>query len=82
MCTPGMGANLWGESPLYVNPVNVLNMLTKILAEGKGIAARHCPKEAGLQTYEPTNPAMAGHIRPSLRASQHDMTKPWIREIG
>ena len=28
-CTPGMGVNLWGESPLYVNPVNVLNILTK-----------------------------------------------------
>ena len=23
LCTPGMGVNLWGESPLYVNPVNV-----------------------------------------------------------
>jgi hypothetical protein len=22
LCTPGMGVNLWGESPLYVNPVN------------------------------------------------------------
>src|SRR4030042_3619154 len=22
-CTPGTGVNLWGESPLYVNPVNV-----------------------------------------------------------
>jgi len=33
-------------SPLYVNPVNVLNILTKILAEGKGIVARQCPKEA------------------------------------
>jgi len=39
----------------HVNPVNVLNMLTKILAEGKVIAARHCPKEAEVQTYEPTN---------------------------
>jgi len=28
LCTPGMGVNLWGESPLYVNPANV-----KILAE-------------------------------------------------
>ena len=35
-CTPGMGVNLWGVSPLYVNPVNVLNTLTKVLAEGKG----------------------------------------------
>jgi len=23
LCTPGMGVNLWGASPLYVNPVNV-----------------------------------------------------------
>jgi hypothetical protein len=22
LCTPGMGVNLWGESPLYVNPVS------------------------------------------------------------
>ena len=22
LCTPGMGVILWGESPLYVNPVN------------------------------------------------------------
>jgi len=31
LCTPGMGVNLWGASPLYVNPVNVLNILTKVL---------------------------------------------------
>jgi hypothetical protein len=36
LCTPSMGVNLWGESPLYANPVNVLNTLTKVLAEGKG----------------------------------------------
>jgi len=36
LCTPGMGVNLWGESPLYVNSVNVLNTLAKVLAEGKG----------------------------------------------
>ena len=24
LCTPGMGVILWGASPLYVNPVNVL----------------------------------------------------------
>jgi hypothetical protein len=54
-CTPGMGVNLWGESPLYMNPVNVLNILTKILAEGKGIFARRCLKEARVQSCEPTN---------------------------
>ena len=41
-----MGVNLWGVSPLYVNPVNVLNILTKILAEGKGGTVRDRPEEA------------------------------------
>jgi len=40
LCTPGMGVNLWGESPLYVNPVNVFNTLTKVLADGKGVSVR------------------------------------------
>jgi hypothetical protein len=47
--------NLWGASPLYVNPVNMLNILIKILAEGKGIVVRRCLKEARVQSYEPTN---------------------------
>jgi hypothetical protein len=42
-------------SPLYVNPVNMLNILIKILAEGKGISVRRCLKEARAQSYEPTN---------------------------
>jgi len=40
------GVNLWGESPLYVNPVNMLNILTKVLAEGKGGTVRDRPEEA------------------------------------
>ena len=35
LCTPGMGVNLWGVSPLYVNPVNGLITLAKVLSEGK-----------------------------------------------
>jgi len=54
LCTPGMGVNLWGASPLYVNPVNVLNTLTKVLADGKGKTARCCLKEARVQSYEPS----------------------------
>jgi hypothetical protein len=50
-----MGVNLWGESPLYVNPVNVLSILTKILADGKGGTARDRLKEARVQSYEPTD---------------------------
>jgi hypothetical protein len=52
LCTPGMGVNLWGESSLYVNPVNVLNTLTKVLAEGKGGIVRDRLKEAGVQSYK------------------------------
>ena len=54
-CTPGMGVSLWGESPLYVNPVNVLNTLAKVRAEGKGGTVRDRLEEAGVQSYEPTN---------------------------
>ena len=54
MCTPGTGVNLWGASPLYMNPVNV-QTLTKVLAEGKGGTARNRPEEARVQNYEPTN---------------------------
>ncbi|MDL2124217.1 MAG: hypothetical protein LWX51_14335 [Deltaproteobacteria bacterium] len=54
-------------SPLYVNPVNVLSTLTKVLAEGKGGIVRFCLKaeqsgevsetnvQPGVQSYEPTN---------------------------
>ena len=58
----GMSVNLWGESPLYMNTVPYLIMVTKVLAEGKrlrlamasqeGIIARWCLKEAGVQSYE------------------------------
>jgi len=41
-----MGVNLWGASPLYVNPVNMLNILTKVLAEGKGGTVRDRLEEA------------------------------------
>ena len=28
LCTPGTGVNLWGESPLYMNPANVIDIDT------------------------------------------------------
>ena len=77
-----MGVNLWGASPLYVNPVNVLNILTKVLAEGKGGTVRDRPKEASGKAMSRRIPLKAGHIRPSLRVSWHNITKPGIQEIG
>jgi hypothetical protein len=41
-----MGVNLWGASPLYVSPVNMLNILIKVLAEGKGGTVRDRLEEA------------------------------------
>jgi len=55
LCTPGMGVSLWGVSPLYVNPVNMLSILTKVLAEGKDAPVREGLKKAGVQSYEPMN---------------------------
>ncbi|MBN1637294.1 MAG: hypothetical protein JW920_12315 [Deltaproteobacteria bacterium] len=49
LCTPGMskipscgGVNLCDSSPLHVNPVNMLNMLTKILAKEQVFRSRYC----------------------------------------
>jgi len=55
LSTPGMGVNLWGESPLYVNPASVLCTFAQVLAEGEGGTARDRLKEAGVQSDEPTN---------------------------
>ena len=38
-----------------MNPVNVWNTLTKVLAEGKGETVRDRLKEVRVQSYEPTN---------------------------
>ena len=46
-----MGVNLRGERPLYVTPVNMLNTLTKVLAEGKCRIVMDRLKEARAQTY-------------------------------
>ena len=54
LCTPGMGVNLWGESPLYVNLASVFDTFAQVLAEGKGGTARDRPKEAGAQSGEPS----------------------------
>jgi hypothetical protein len=46
------------KSPIR-DPVNILKILAKVLADGKGVAARHRLKEARAQSYEPTNRNMA-----------------------
>ena len=33
LCTPGMGVNLWGASPLYENPNTVVRRGNQVLAE-------------------------------------------------
>jgi len=66
LCTPGIGLNLWGESPLYVNPVNVLNTLTKILAEGKGGIVRFCPKSWSKAESEPQARATEKERQPGV----------------
>ncbi len=50
-----MGVNLWGASPLYVESNTVVRRGKQVLAEGKGAPAREGLKEAGAQSYEPTN---------------------------
>jgi len=50
-----MGVNLWGASPLYVNSANQMIDYQKYYAKARAIAAGDRLKEAGVQSYEPTN---------------------------
>jgi len=73
-----MGVNLWGASPLYVNPNTFVRRGNQVLAEGKGVSARRGLKEAGAQSYEPTNRnGIQGH-NPG-KSAPHDEV-PWIQE--
>jgi len=76
LCTPGMGVNLWGatrrssskSSPLYVNPVNVFNTLTKVLTEGKGVSVRKGLKDWSEAQGEPQARATKGSGNPKRKA--------------
>ncbi|RLJ22244.1 hypothetical protein DJ031_01350 [bacterium endosymbiont of Escarpia laminata] len=74
LCVPGMGMILWGGSPLYLVWKEVVWAALKVLADGKGGRATDRLKEARVQTCEPTERNCI--LRPSPRASQHNMTKP------
>jgi hypothetical protein len=69
-------------SPLYVNPVNVSNIVTKVRAEGKGIAVRWCLKEDRAQRYEPTNPAKSGTCKATSKGKVAQHTEAPGSEIG
>jgi len=63
---PGMGVNLWGESPLYMNPVPSFydgNESTSrrqapspIYGVSRGRHREVGSEEAGVQSYEPSLP--------------------------
>ncbi|MBU3979768.1 MAG: hypothetical protein KKG97_00360 [Proteobacteria bacterium] len=50
-----MGVNLWGESPLSVNPVNELNTLAKVLAKGKGGIVKNLERPSEGSRVAPRN---------------------------
>jgi hypothetical protein len=56
LSTPGMGLNLCGESPLYVNPINQSS--TELPAKGQG-------------RYEATTRLRPGKLREPPRADPH-----------
>ena len=79
LCTPGMGVNLWGESPLYVNPVDAFS-ISRSISRKQG-RNREGPSE-GSWSAKLWIDEQKQHIRPGLRVSQHNMTKPRIQETG
>jgi len=63
-----MGVNLRGESPLYMNPVNVFSILTKVLAEGKGVSVRKGLKDWSEAQGEPQARTTKGSGNPERKA--------------
>jgi len=49
-------------------------IVAKVLVEGKGESVRVGLKEAGVQSYEPTNPAESGTYKAQFpgKSAQHD----------
>ena len=58
LCTPGMGVNLWGESPLYVNPVGAYS-ISRSISRKQG-RNREGPSE-GLEQSERRAPGESDH---------------------
>jgi hypothetical protein len=74
LCTPGTGVNLWGESPLYENPVNAEISISRSTSRRQGRSRE--TGSGGSRSAKLRADEQKQHTRPSLRASQHNMTKP------
>ena len=53
-------------------------MVTKVLAEGKGIIARWCLKEAGVQSYEPSDGRVIATQPPESHLLER-IKEQWVR---
>ena len=65
-----MGVNSWGESPLYMNPVPSFYDGSESISRWQGhhrevvsLSADRQVKEAGVQSYEPSNKAQGSGDR-------------------
>jgi hypothetical protein len=75
LCTPGMGVNLWGESPLYENLEVFIVMDTNKSTSRRQGRLREEGSE-GSRSANVRDDEQKPHIRLSLRASQPIMAKP------
>ena len=73
LCTPGMGVDLWGASPLRENP-RLRSSRRQPLADGKGVSARRGLEEARVQSCEPRDTNVIEGL--ASGASGHNITKP------
>ena len=80
MCTPGMGVDSRGASPLQEDQAH--DNGPQLLAKGKGVSARRGLEEAGgkAANRRTGTPYAIEGLAPG--ASQHIMTKPTVRGVG
>ena len=75
LCTPGMGVNLWGESPLYKNLMMFIVMnVIKSTSRRQGRLREEGSE--GSRSANVRDDEQKPHIRLSPWASWHNITKP------
>jgi len=75
MCTPGMGVNLWGASPLYENR-KVFMIKNTIKSTSRRQWRLREERSEGSRSANVRDDEQKPHRRLSLRASWHNTTKP------
>jgi hypothetical protein len=85
VCTPCMGVNLWGESPLYEGKVSRRAFYQDVIPIDRSTSRRQgrCRERGseGSRRHKPRADEQKSHRRPGRWANGHTMTKPCYQGV-